>query len=35
MIRRLVAEIDQLSGKTFYEADFVKNAKLKLEANEE
>jgi hypothetical protein len=35
MIRRLVAEIDRLSPKTIYEADFVKNAKTRQKANEE
>jgi hypothetical protein len=35
VIRRLVAEVDRLNSKTLYEADFVKNAKLRLEANEE
>ena len=35
IIRRLVAEIDRLSPKPIYEADFVKNEKLKLKAGEE
>ena len=35
MLRRLVAEIDRLSLKPIYEADFVKNAKIRQKANEE
>lgn len=35
MLRDLVAEIERLTIKEQYEADFVKNAKIRQEANEE
>jgi hypothetical protein len=35
MMRRLIKEIERLTPKPIYEADFVKIAKLKLEAGEE
>ena len=35
VIRRLVAEVDRLTPGLLHESEYVKNAKLRLQANEE